>query len=77
MEARRRRGEFAVEIRRLPIALPRRSLKLTEVAKEWLLDQQHRAAVLGRGGIAAAVAAAIPRCGYGLVVDRVNVSVLL
>ena len=42
MEARRRRDEFAVEIRRQPIALARRSLKLTEVAREWLLDQQHR-----------------------------------
>ena len=42
MEARRRRDEFAVEIRRQPIALGRRSLKLTEVAREWLLDQQHR-----------------------------------
>jgi integrase len=42
MGARRRRDEFAVEIHRLPAVPPRRSLKFAEVAREWLLDQQHR-----------------------------------
>jgi integrase len=42
MEARRRRDEFAVEVRRGPMSAPTRSLKLADVAGEWLQDQQHR-----------------------------------
>lgn len=42
MEARRRRDEFVVAARDLPAPRVRRSLRLTEIAREWLRDQQRR-----------------------------------
>jgi integrase len=46
MQARRLRDEFVVEVRRARTTAPlKRSLKLADIADDWLQDQRHRVAV--------------------------------